>query len=266
MELRQLQYFIAVAEELNFTNAAIKLHMAQQPVSIQIKKLEEELGVRLFDRTTRFVSLTPVGNAFYNDVKNIFKNLDEAVDHVKQINKGKTQKIVLGYESAMLCTILPPVLKRMHKSFPEIKLELIEMDSNEIYAKLKKDEIDLGLMSIDVNYQEYPDLQWQPLGKDRAVIAMADDHPYAKKEEISLSTLANEDFILIKESIKPYFYRKFINLCKDAGFLPVIVQEVSTEQSLMTLISRGIGISLVFNCLKYFFTDSIAYVPLKDPV
>ncbi|MPW24734.1 LysR family transcriptional regulator [Alkalibaculum sp. M08DMB] len=265
MELRQLHYFIAVAEELNFTNAALKLHIAQQPVSVQIKKLEDEIGVKLFERTTRQVILTPEGSAFLTEVRQVFNHLDKAVEDARAISKGKAFKINMGYESATTCRILPICIKRIHSKLPKIKIELHELEAHEIYNKINNRDIDLGLMFLDKEYLEFDEFEVKRLGSDRSVVAFPKGHFFSDKENISLCDLSKEPFVVIKRSVKPNFYNKFMRLCKNAGFEPNIVQEVTSEQALMSLVAEGIGVTIVFDCLRDTFNEDVDFVPLINP-
>lgn len=265
MELRQLHYFIAVAEELNFTNAAQKLHIAQQPVSIQIKKLEDEIGVKLFDRTTRQVILTPAGNIFLEEVRQMFRHLDKAIEGAKISGKGNRIKINLGYESATTCRILPTYIKRIHNKLPKIRIELHELEAHEIYHKIHNGDIDLGLMFLDKEYLKFEEFEIKKLGVDRSVVAFPKSHSFSGRESIALNDLHSQPFIVVKQSVKPDFYKKFINLCKDAGFEPNIVQEVTSEQALMSLVAEGIGITIVFDCLRDTFNEDVDFVPLINP-
>jgi DNA-binding transcriptional LysR family regulator len=265
MHLRQLEYFLAVAEELNFSRAAQKLHVSQQPISTQIQKLEQELGVKLFHRTTREVSLTPSGEAFLKEIRLAFKYLDKGKKMAQLSNEETQNQLKIGYEIVMMSHMLPAFIKGIRTKLPEVKLEIVELPEHVIHEKVISGDVDMGLMFTDKEFLDLNVLEKLKLGNERSVVTVSKEHPFAGKKTITLSDLSQEEFILIKREDKPYFFKKFYDICNEAGFEPKIAQEVPTEQALMSLVAKNMGIAMVFECLKKVFTQDLVYIPLVEP-
>lgn len=265
MHLRQLEYFLAVAEELNFSRAALKLHVSQQPVSTQIQKLEQELGVKLFRRTTREVALTPSGEAFYKEIQMAFKYLDKGKKMAVQAMAESTNVFKIGYEVVMMNHMLPAFIKKIRETLPEMKLEIVELPEHTIHEKVISGDLDVALMFTDKEFLDLNVLNKLKLGNERAVVAVSKDRALAEKKSVTIKELAQEEFILIKREDKPYFFKKFHDICNQSGFEPIIAHEVPTEHALMSLVAKNMGISMVFECLQKVFTKDLAYVPLVDP-
>ena len=224
MELRQLRYFVAVAEELHFGRAAEKLFISQPPLSLQIQKLEKELGVQLFSRTKRKVELTPEGQAFYQRVKKIVTSTELAVEDIQRIATGEKDVIRVGYMSAIMLVEFSPMLRQFHEQTPDVELRLHHMPSDKQYDALVDGRIDCAFVDLRVgdmneHFRRYH-LDGRRVLHERLYIGVPKGHRLAKKRLISLDSLFDQEFIVFRRRTFPSFYDLVISLCRNAGFSP----------------------------------------------
>ncbi|ANE45841.1 hypothetical protein SY83_05460 [Paenibacillus swuensis] len=263
MELQQLRCFAAVASELHFVRAAEKMHMAQQAISFQVKQLEKELGVQLFHRTTRKVTLTMAGEALLEEVAQIFAHLDRAVEEVRRADRGERGRLVVGFVHTMSYNILPDVVKRFRDMHPDVKVVLIESTPSELEQKLLAGEVDVALNVKALGQNGLPAYEWKTLSIERMTVAVPKSHRLAGEEGVKLTDLSDELFILINGNA--LMQNCFHYVCREAGFSPRIFQEAANDQSAIGLVAAGMGISLVFGCLNKLYENQVVYLPLIDP-
>lgn len=262
MELRQLRYFVTVAEELHFARAAERLQMAQQPLSFQIKQLEEELGVLLFKRTTRRVELTDAGRTFLAEVRLGLQHLEEGAQRAKL---GETGRLVVGYCSTTLYSALPPLIRLFRERFPKVEVVLQEMDSHTIEQQIREGLIDVGCLHVPTTL-DCSGLEIETIAYEGLAAALPLDHPLAEHETLPLRTLSNEPFILYSRKSKPLEYDQIIALCHMAGFSPRVVQEVANEPTLIGLVAAGIGVSLTPASLRKVRSEEFAIRVIDPPL
>lgn len=260
MELRHLCYFIAVAEELHFGRAAERLHLAQQPLSFQIKQLEEELGVTLFRRTTRRVELTEAGRALLTEVYEAFSHLDREVEAARRAERGEIGSLVIGYVSIALYNLMPGAMRLFRERFPDAQVTLREMCSPELEERLLEGACDVGLV---VKGMDVPELVYETALYEQAMVALPKKHPLGRQEQIPLSALADEAFVMYERT--QLVYAQVVALCLAAGFRPTVIQEVASEQAVIGLVAAGVGVALVSDCLSGLRTDEVNYRPLIKP-
>jgi DNA-binding transcriptional LysR family regulator len=260
MELRHLRYFRMVAAELHFGRAAEKLHIAQPPLSKQIQQLEAELGFELFARTKRSVALTPAGQAFLIEVDQIFQKLDRAIDIGKQTNRGELGQISIGFVGSATYNILPIMLQRFRDRYPHVKIELHELTTDRQLIWLREGRIDLGLIRppmIDPNFAS------QIIFQESLVVALPIDHHLAKLDSIELSALAAEPFILFPRQLAPGLYDPIIAICQAAGFSPQVVQECIQMQTIVSLVSANMGVSILPTSIQEAQRQGVIYKPIQ---
>lgn len=263
MELRHLRYFVAVADELHFGRAAERLHMTQQPLSQQIRQLEDELGVLLFHRTKRRVQLTEAGKAFLVEARQILLKADRAVEVARLVAQGESGRLKIGFSGFATYSILPKVLRIFHTRFPRVELELEEMTSSAQIQALQEHQIHLGLMIPPV-----PDatLALEPILREPLVVILPETHSLAKNEELTLAALANESFILVSRHLEPGYYDLCISLFQQAGFSPKVIQKASQKQTILGLVSAGMGVSLAPASIRNIHRTGVVYTALKDSI
>lgn len=244
MELRQLRYFRAVAEELNFGKAAVRLNLSQPPLSRQIRALEEELGFALFDRTPRGTRLTLAGSAFLETVDEVLERLEMGILKSRRVASGKAGTIRIGFrDTAMYNTVVPPRLLQFSQTQTDVEMILLPMTSAQQCDAVLRGEIDAGLVYY---YPHNDELMHHTLLKDDFVVALNASHPLAARDDIVLADLAQEPFIWFPRSMTPVYYDALLEACARAGFVPRIVQHApSVGGPVVHLVSAGMGISFV---------------------
>jgi DNA-binding transcriptional LysR family regulator len=263
MELRHLRYFVAVAEELHFGRAAARLHMTQQPLSQQIHQLETELGVLLFHRTKRQVQLTEPGKVFLEEARQILLKADQAVKIVRQIAQGESGLLKVGFSGFATYSILPKVLRVFRNHFPRVELELEEMTTTAQVKALQEHQIHLGLMIPPV-----PDatLSLEVILREPLVVILPETHSLASQPELTLLELAHESFILVSRQLEPGYYDQCISLFQQAGFSPKVIQKASQKQTILGLVSAGMGVSLAPASIRNIHRAGVVYNTLNIPI
>ena len=264
MELRHLKYFVAVAEELHFGRAAKRLCITQQPLSRQIKDLEEELGVELFYRTKRTVRLTEVGAIFLAETRKTLQQAEHAVHIVRQAQQGKIGRLTVGFTGSALNIVLPAAVRQFKQLFPQVELVLKRMQTLEQVEALNSQQIDLGLLHPPINDET---LNLETIYRENLVVALPDNHSLAKNtfEPISLQQLARESFILFPRHFGSILYDRIINMCQQAGFSPNVVQEAIPQQTILGLVAAEIGVSLIHSSVRTLGRDGVVFRDLIEP-
>ncbi len=261
MELRHLQYFLTVAEELHFGRAAARLNMTQPPLSQQIKQLEEELGFPLFHRSSRAVELTTAGNVFSGQIRSVLNQLDRAVDTARHTARGELGKIIIGFVGTATYEILPPAIKEFRSIFPSIDIELRQLSAPNQLSALLNGDIDIGFSHPPVASCE---LISRSVKKSECVIAIPKNHPLADKPAVSITDISKEPIISLSKEAWPSLYEDFIQLCNKHGFQPNIVQESTEYQMVIGLVTAGIGIAVVPDSAKRLFNLDVLYKKLDQ--
>lgn len=248
MELRHLRYFIVLAEELNFSRAAQRLHIAQPPLSQQIRSLENELGLQLFDRTTRPLQLTPAGQVFLEKARQVFTQVEQATVLAKRASRGEIGQLRVGINTSIANSVLPDILRTFCDRFPEVDLVLHEQASYQQLQELCDRHIDVGfvnlhhLQSID---EKDDTLSFISILQEPFVIVLPENHPLAQQTQVSLTALANEVFILPPAHLPSGLYYQITSLCQHVGFSPKVRQEATWMSTVLSLVAGGVGISLL---------------------
>lgn len=263
MELRHLRYFVAVAEELHFGRAAKRLCITQQPLSRQIRDLEDELGVRLFYRTKRTVRLTEVGTVFLEEARKTLEQANLAVRIVKQASKGQIGSLAIAFTGSALNIVLPATVRQFKKLYPQVDLTLKRLQTREQVEAIHTRQIDVGILHPPIDDDN---LILETIYQENLVVALPDTHPLAKDESvpISLKQLANESFILFPRYIGSVLYDRIINLCQQAGFSPNVVQEAMPQQTILGLVAAGIGVSLIHSSVQTLKRPGVFFRSLKE--
>jgi DNA-binding transcriptional LysR family regulator len=240
MELRHLRYFLAVAEELSFRRAADRLHLAQPPLSAQIRSLEEELGVRLFDRTTRSVALTHAGTVFLQEARAVLGAAAEAERKTKEAEQGIIGTLRLGVIAPAANTWLAGILRRFRQRYPQVQLAVFDLTSTEQLRRLRTHELDAGLLRPPVGSAE---LDSMFVEEAEQVLALPAGHRLARKRPLQWKDFHNEALVLIHPTGQHGYYDAFFAACARAGARPGATQFAHDIQTKMWLISAGFGIA-----------------------
>jgi DNA-binding transcriptional LysR family regulator len=261
MDLRRLRYFVAVAEESSFIRAAERLRMAQPPLSSQIKKLERELGVLLFERSNRGVWLTEAGELLLEEVRRIFVQLDQTVHTVQRVGQGQVGRLTLGFVPSSSNEALPPLLRAFRERFPGIELFLREMRPDRVVQRLHERQIDVGFVYLPL---EDPSLNIECITREPLVLALPEAHPLASEDQVELGALAEEPFVLpARYQRMPGLHGQVTEACRQAGYVPNAVQkDVWLMQTIVGLVAAGIGVALVPSSLQNIPRRGVIYKPV----
>ena len=260
MKLRHLQSFVAVAEELHFGRAAERLHMAQPPLSEQIRQLEAELGVTLLRRTTRRVELAPAGEVLLARAREILASVDRATQDTQRAARGELGRLAVGFTGSSTYALLPALAAALRSALPGVLLELHgELLTPAQVASLLDGTLDLGLLRPPVRQRElaFEVIRWEPL-----IAAVPQAHPLAAADAVPLEKLSAEPFISYPSHFRSVLHDAIEETCAAHGFLPRVVHEVSETATLVSFVAAGLGVSLVPESTRHMTVDGAVYRPL----
>jgi DNA-binding transcriptional LysR family regulator len=261
MDIRRLRHFVVLAETLNFSRAAERLHMTQPPLSISIRHLEQELGAPLFKRDTRRVELTDLGKAMLVSARKAVDAVDEVARVPLAVASGEIGNLAVSFPSGATHRLLPLVLPAFRERFPGVDLRLSEASSAQTLDLLAERAVDLGIIYYPWNSAvPYTPL---PLERDRLVAALSLDHPLAKKQSLKLRDLADEPFITHVQQKISTLQALTLMACQRAGFTPQIVQEALRIDTIISLVRSGVGIALVPSVCSLTFGHVVAFRPIQ---
>ena len=262
MNLRQLRYFLAVADELHFGRAADSLHMAQPPLSAQIKQLEADLGVLLFERTKRRVRLTTAGEVLKLEAQQVLDRLELARQKTQQAGRGETGKIAISFVSSAMYSILPDWLKQFRQQYPNVKLILQEATGVEQVEGLLSHRFDVGFVRSSIGHDG---INAQMVWQEPLIVALPEDHALSAGKKVSIADLANEGFILILRPMATQMHDKIIKFCVQAGFNPKVVQTAEQLQTVLGLVSAQIGVAILPAAAQKLQREGVCYRRFAEP-
>jgi DNA-binding transcriptional LysR family regulator len=260
IELRHLRYFVAVAEELHFGRAALRLHLAQPPLSQQIRKLEEILGYPLFLRTSRAVKLTSAGEVFLERAKRTLHNVQEDMEEARSVGRGEEGFLRVGFIGSAMLTPLPAMLGRYRRLYPKVNLQLHESHTSAVVQKLLKGELDAGFLR---DSGQVSGLEIEPLFSEPFIAVVPKKHPLARHKTISAKELRDEPFVFFSPSAGTLAYEKPVSICEEYGFRPHVVQEAPQWLTIMRLIGAGLGVTIAPACVKQIAAPNIVCLSLR---
>lgn len=264
MELRHLRYFVTVAEELHFTRAAERLHIAQPPLSQQIQALEEELGVSLFARSKRRVELTDAGQQFLLRARAILAATQAAAEEAKRVALGEEGELRIGFTSSLpLTPILPAMVQDYHQHFPRIRLRLREMYTNDQFEALRRNELDVGFVRYN-EILEPSGIQLKTLRRDPLLMVINERHSLAGSPGVSLVQFRDEGFVAFPDTAGSGLKNHFRQLCTRAGFSPLVAQEAGEAITQIGLVAAGLGVAVLPAPLDVVRIAGVRYLPLLD--
>jgi DNA-binding transcriptional LysR family regulator len=262
MELRHLRYFVAVAEELHFRRAAERLHVAQPAVSEQVRKLEEELGVRLFERTQRSVSLTDAGAAMLEEARRVLRQAEIAQMVARNAQDRATAVLRIGYLPDSLPVAIPRALQHLAEAAPRVETRLETATTLGLIEAVRARRLDAAIVGLPAPTRG---LRTTSLGYQGAVAALPVTHPRAVDPALVLEHLAPERVVVLPRDTNPAFHNAVVSICRDAGLSPTLVEvaEPRVEQALLA-VSSGAGIALLPESVtQRYASPNIRFLPLE---
>ena len=261
MNLRQLRYFLAVAELLHFGRAAQRLNMAQPPLSQQIKQLEVELGVQLFERTKRRVRLTEAGSALRAEAQQILTQVEAARKRVQQVARGETGRLVIAFVSSAMYSVLPPWISAFRQRYPKVVLSFEEATSLEQMEGLRSRQIDVGFVHPPIVDDE---MASRVVWREPMVAVLSKGHPLSSGKGVAIAQLAKEPFVLMQRPLSGGLYDKVVDFCRQAGFSPMVVQCAPQLQTIMGLVAAKLGVSILPAAAKKLKREDVCYRPFVE--
>jgi DNA-binding transcriptional LysR family regulator len=246
IELRHLRYFLAVAETLHFSKAAQLLGIAQPPLSQQIKRLEQLVGHRLFDRTTRGVKLTLAGQLLAERARSTIEKVQDDLTQVRRLGRGEEGTLTVGYSGSVMFTALPAAIESYRRRYPKVELRLRELNTSAQIAALLNGTLDLAFLR-DGDPTE--GIEISTLFEERYVAVLPETHPLARKRSLRVQDLKREPFILFARRMGPLAFDRTIACCERNGVRPNIVQDAPQWPTLVRLVAAGLGVSLAPACV-----------------
>src|SRR5271156_672236 len=260
IELRHLRYFVAVAEELHFGRAALRLNLAQPPLSQQIRKLEELLGYSLFTRTSRSVSLTHAGEALLQRARRTLRNVQRDIDETRSIGHGDVGSLHVGFVGSAMLTMLPGIFRSYREAYPRVKLHLHESFTAQVIEGMENGTLDAGILR---DGDPVEGLQVTTILSEPFVAVLPATHACARQKSLSIAMLRDEPFVYYPRSAGARAYEKALTLCEEHGFRPQIVQEASHWLSILRLIGAGLGVSIAPACVRRIASEEVVCLPLR---
>lgn len=264
MNLKQLQYFSVLAEELHFRRAAEKLNITQSPLSIAIQNLEQELGCQLFIRTQRRVQLTEVGERLREHAGNILERVEFCEQDLRAVATGKAGQLRVGFTAASsLLSPFPALIHAFRVQYPDIDVTLKEASTLTQIDAIQNRDLDVGVIRRP-RRQMTANISFRKLATDRLVVAMHRGHALLERTEIRIADLDGERFIFFPRQMGVGIYDQFLELCGKRGFMPNIVQEAQAATTIIGLVAAGLGIAIVPSGLRYIQIPNVVFKELAD--
>jgi DNA-binding transcriptional LysR family regulator len=262
VELRHLRYFVAVAEELHFARAARKLQMAQPPLSQAIMRLEESLGVKLLDRSSRAVQLTAAGRALLPEARDILERAALAERLVQRIGSGELDRLRIGFVPMSAMLTLPRAIRAFRKSWPRVEVQLQERTSAAQVEALRSGALDLGILVREI--VDTSGLQLRPIERYGYVAAVPSTWPLARRSTLRIADFAGSPLILFPQQLVANFFADFSSACRKSGFTPHVQQQVAQPYTMFTLVSQELGIGIVQDTARHLKIDGVTFPPIRD--
>jgi DNA-binding transcriptional LysR family regulator len=262
IELRHLRYFTVLARELHFGRAAGRLGIAQPPLSQQIRRLEEVLGTRLLERTSRRVQLTDAGRAFQAEAERVLAGLDNAVEAARRAGRGESGDLCVAFAATVMFMALPAMIREFRSRFPRVHLDLREMPTGPQLEALRDGNIDIGFVREP---RPDPVLEILTVMREPLRIAVNRSHPLAARPTLAVRDLAEEPFVLFPADLAPGLHAQVMGLCRSAGFSPRVVEESRELYTSVSLVEAGVGVSILPASVEKLGWRGVRYRPIPSP-
>lgn len=259
-ELRQLRYFVAVAQERNLSRAAVRLHITQQSLSQQIRVLERQLGVTLFTRNARGVELTPAGAVLLREAQPLLVQAERTVEAVRRAARGEAQELRVGFLASVANYMMPPVVRAFRVAHPGTSLRAEEVTIAAMVAGLRQGRLDAGLSRPPL----VEDLVTEVILREPVAAVLPEGHPLAERATLTLAELADESWVLTPRSSWPPWHRKYDADFARAGYRPRVAQRGTGPQSLLALVAAGVGVTRLPLSARSLRDSGVVFVPLVD--
>ena len=261
MELRHFKYFLAVAEELHYRKAAERLFISQPGLSRQIKQLEQLLGVPLFVRDKRKVSLTPAGAYLKGEMEFVMNHIELTKKHLTMMSEGEEGELRIGFLGSAMQNVIPELLVKMDEEYPQIHTSLEEMSNIAQVNAIEKDQLDIGFVRLATAPQG---MNMKPIFKDSFSVVLPKGHALNSRNFENVKQLEEENFILFSSDYSPFYYDKIMSICEDQGFSPRVSHKSVHAQTIFRLVENNLGVAIIPTTLKHGFNLDVKFIELKN--
>jgi len=257
VELRHLRYFVAVAEMENVSRAALKLHVSQPALSRQIRDLEDELGFSLLERTAKSVRLTDAGRAFLDNARALLQNADDAVTKARAVASSEPTELHVGYSPTPTAEILPKTLRAFQAAMPNVHVKLHDWSNNAILEGIRDGRLQLGLIVPPAKASALPDLRYEELFHERVCVAVAPQHPFARRRAIPLAEVAAEPLIGLTREDYPSYYDLLSIVFSKSKQKPRVIEEYDSFTGIISAVEAGTGVAIGADTLGHSFGNRV---------
>lgn len=263
MELRHLRYFDAVATDLHVTQAAERLGVAQPALTQQIRSLEAELGLKLWQKSGRGIELTEAGRVFHEEARAILQRSQTAVLLVQKVARGESGRVVIGYiESASFNDTMTSLIADCRHQWPDVELELVQDRTTNLVRSMQQRRVDIAFVRPPL--PEATDISFFPLTHEHLVVAVSKHHRFAERSSLTISELAGEEFVMLGRRVGSSGLNDLIHgACADNGFVRKTAQVTPNFASSINLVAASLGIAVVPECMRHLRADTVSYIPLE---
>jgi DNA-binding transcriptional LysR family regulator len=257
MDLRQIRSFLSIAETLHFGRSAELIHLSQPALSLQIRALEEEVGVRLFERNRRKTTLTAAGFAFRDDAAAALSQLEQAIRRARLAASGKVGRLRIGFISTAGTEIVPDIVRQFRELNPEVEFSLRNILTAEQVQMLENGSLDIGFLRLPIG--GYPALDVVTVHREPFVLVVPSSHPLAKRKSVRLRELAGQDFVMYERTYAPGFHDLIFGMLSDARIVPNVCQTAGEIPTLVSLVASGMGITILpASVVKHYVAPVVA--------
>jgi DNA-binding transcriptional LysR family regulator len=262
LELRHLRYFVAFAEELHFGRAARRLHIAQPPLSQQIRQLEGLVGTELLRRTSRRVELTQAGAAFLEGARRTLSAAEGTVEAARRVGRGELASVRVGFADSAALSIFPEAVRLHRRAYPDVHLQLVDGPTRAHVQAVEDRLLDLAVVRGPV--APPPGVVSETVFREPLVAALHASHPLASTRRIALGALRGEPMVLFPRHLAPEFHDWIMRLCLEKGFVPRVEHEGAEYQTILSLVAADVGVSLVPASVRSIGRPDVRFRPLRD--
>ena len=259
IELRHFTYFLAVAEELHFRKAADRLFISQPGLSRQIKQMEEIIGVTLFIRNKRKVSLTVAGEYLKKELDYVFNHIDFTIKQTRLIDKGSDGEIRIGFLGSAIQTVIPELLVKVNEQYPNVQFSLEEMSNHLQVEGIEKDQLDLGFVRLA---RVPKGIEMKTVHTDTFSLVLPKNHFLEKKNFKNIAQVSDQHFILFSSDYSSLYYDKIMSICEDKGFTPKVSHKSVHAHTIFKLVESGLGVAIVPTSLQYGFDLGVKFLEI----
>ncbi|KWV58385.1 LysR family transcriptional regulator [Bradyrhizobium macuxiense] len=266
LNLRQLQQFLAVADTMSFRQAADRLNMAQPPLTAAIRQMEEQLGVRLFERTNRITRLTAAGEVLRDEARRTIAQAERTVTLTRRAGAGLVGSLRIGFVATAVRHIVPGLIADFHETHPDVALELMEAPTARQITALLEDRLDLAIVALPLPEGTEQHIATRTILRSELVMALPSLHALAAEPDapLQLAALANEPWILFPASEGPGLHDRVMRACASAGFVPQVAQRAVQMETIVGLVAAGLGVALVPELFRTTGWDNVVFRTIGD--